>query len=176
MNPAIFADVFYAVVLGFALSIVKPDGDLLYYAYLVTIFLPVLEDWYTYYKVVKPAIVNVQDYNFHSLMVEFLILLFWSLSFRAINDKNMIYLLFFCLFMAIRWYAGFWNYLRRRKVLAALREMLYAVSSFASFVLYIVFNMQLVAATTCVFVNFIVWLGSIVVWWIFKRDHSRVQE
>ena len=126
-NP-VFADLFYAVVIGFALSNITVDKSPVHYVAMGFLFAIVLEDFLNYYRYVRPNMVNPANYSIHALLVEFSILLFWSIAVAQLTAGSEWYLLFSSLFFVVRWYAGSRHFLRRGKFFCKgfLREQLYA--------------------------------------------------
>lgn len=133
----LFTDLFYAAVIGYAVSKAEAGKELSYYFFILVTFMFVIEDWYTYYKRVVPVIIG-KNYSLYNIIVEFLILFSWSVCFSAVIDSRIDFSLWFALFMALRWWGGVRYHYRKETLLSmqGIGEHLYGVSSIVAVLCY----------------------------------------
>lgn len=170
-NRPLFTDLFYAAVIGFAVSKIESGKDINYYYFSLTGLAFVIEDWYSYYTRVTKGIARAR-YDLKNITIESLILISWSICFSGIIDKSDDFLLFFGSFMGIRWLAGA-GYHRRRQALfskAGWSEHMYFISAVASFISYYLikkFGIPFYGAFT---LNAACWFVLVVANWTFYSE------
>ena len=174
-NSVLFTDLFYAAVIGFAVSKVEAGRDFNYYALSIMTFFFVLEDWYSYYKRVLPHIVDRKKYNLYNTIVEFFILLFWSISFSAATLADQQFFVFFALFMGFRWLAGIRHHFMKRTLWsrAAAAEHFYGISAVLSLVWLHFISSELASFSLAFVMNWIAAAFLILANWTLSSEENK---
>jgi len=95
----LFADFFYAVVVGSAFTLILPSQSLIEVLVRIFLMIVILEDWYAYYRYVLPIYIEKKlGIDFLSLLMEFAMLLFWYLAFTSVPNSMNGFLIMFGLF------------------------------------------------------------------------------
>ena len=96
----LFTDLFYAAVIGFAVSKIEAGNDIRYYVFSMIGLAFVVEDWFSYYTRVLKDIVDIKRYDLYNIFVEFSILISWSICFSGIIGNNEQFFIFFGFFIS----------------------------------------------------------------------------
>lgn len=171
----LFVDLFYAVVVGSAITLILPTQSWSEILVKVFLMIVVLEDWYAYYRHVLPIYVKKQfDVNFSSLLIEFAILLSWYFAFTSLPCQLDLFLISYGLFFFIKLFAGFIIYFERGKIFSkkTMTDCLFLLSILSVVLLYSHRGIML-ASKNDVFVGLaLVWLSQTVLWWTINKSQS----
>lgn len=131
-----FADLLYAVVVGGSFGLIQDLNDYVLVAEKVFLILIVLEDWYSYFRFVKPVIVDAQRYTWYSFLAEFVILMSWYLAIVALNSPMRQNGMFLCIavFFLFRFITGVRFHYKRRSLgsVQGITEFFYLLQAIIS--------------------------------------------